>query len=102
MPFRVNMKVLHVNGEILLSAADSNLIGKDLRENGLHINVKQDFYGNISVSRRTLEEAMEICTIGNFVGEYTVGIGVEMGLIDPENTIRISGVPHAQYARMRF
>jgi hypothetical protein len=96
------MKMIHVNGEVLLSAADTDLIGKELRENGLHINVKREFYGEASVSRKTLEEAMKICTIGNFVGEYTVGIGIEMGLIDPENIIKISDVPHAQYAKMRF
>ncbi len=102
MESKVNMKVVHVNGEILLSASDSDLIGKDLRENGLHINVKREFYGDVKVSRKTLEEAMEICTIGNFVGEYTIKIGIEKGLIDPSNIIRIQGVPHAQYAKLRF
>lgn len=94
------MKMLHVKDEIVLSAADHSLMGRTVSENGMHITVNENFYGESTVTLKFLDEAMAICTIGNFVGEKTVGRAVKNGLVDPENIIMISGVPHAQFARM--
>ena len=101
MPDPINMKLIHINQEIVLSAADHDLIGKVVAENGLHINITEDFYGDNTVRIGMLDEAIEICTIGNFVGEKSVGRAVKMGVVDPDNIITIAGVPHAQFARMR-
>lgn len=96
----IRAKVTKVRDEVVLSAADEMIIGRELREGILHLSVNPDFYGEISVSKEFLKETMAMCTIGNFVGEETIAIGVDMGLIDPDNIILIDGIPHAQFARM--
>ena len=101
LPDPINMKIVHISEEIVLSAADHDLMGRIIAENGLHINITEDFYGNSTVKIGILDEAIEMCTIGNFVGEKSVGRAVKMGAVDPDNIITIAGVPHAQFARMR-
>ncbi len=49
----INMKIVNINGEVVLAAADSELINRDLREGKLHLKVKQDFYGDMRVSEDT-------------------------------------------------
>ncbi len=94
------MKILNINGEVLLAAADSELINRNLREGKLHLEVKQEFYGEMKVSEETLVSSLSICTIANLVGERAVNAAIEANYIDRENVIRINGVPHAQLAKI--
>ncbi|WMT51191.1 MAG: DUF424 family protein [Ferroplasma sp.] len=94
------MKILNINGEVLLAAADSELINRNLREGKLHLEVKQDFYGEMKVSEETLISSLRICTIANLVGERVVNAAIEANYIDRENVIRIEGIPHAQLAKI--
>ncbi len=94
------MKMTHTQGEILLAAADSDLIDRDLREGKLHLRVIPQFYGETRVSEETFLSSMAICTIANLVGRHVVRIAIENEYIDPDNVIYIDGVPHAQFAKM--
>lgn len=96
----INMKMIHTQGEILLAAADSDLIDRDLREGVLHLKVYENFYGDTKVSEETFVSSLSLCTIANLVGKRVVDIAIREDLIDPENVIFIEGIPHAQFARM--
>jgi Uncharacterized conserved protein, COG2412 len=96
----INMKMTHTQGEILLAAADSELIDQDLREGKLHLKIIPQFYGETRVSEETFLSSMAICTIANLVGKRVVRIAIENEFIDPENVIYIDGVPHAQFAKL--
>lgn len=93
-------KLTQIRHEILLSAADEDLIGENLREGILHIDVKESFYGATRVTEKFLMESMAMCTIGNFVGKNTVALAIKCKLVEKGNIIIISGVPHAQFAKM--
>ncbi|MEM0139256.1 MAG: DUF424 family protein [Ferroplasma sp.] len=97
---RINMKILNVRGEIMLAAADSNIIDKEFREGKLHIKVSTEFYGNIAVSDEVFISSLNLCTIANLVGEHVVNTAIDANYIDKDNVIRIDGVPHAQMAKM--
>jgi hypothetical protein len=94
------MKILNINGEVLLAAADSELMNRDLREGKLHLNVKPEFYGEMKVSEQTFISSLGICTIANLVGERVVNAAIDANYIDKENIIKIDGVPHAQLAKI--
>ncbi|AAT43803.1 DUF424 domain-containing protein [Picrophilus oshimae] len=96
----ITMKVTNINGEILLAAADSELVGREFRSGRLHINVKPEFYGEMKVSDETFLSTMNICTIANLVGRHVIDLAIKANFIDPENVINIGDVPHAQMARM--
>ncbi len=94
------MKIVHTQGEIVLAAADSDLINQDLREGRLHLNISPAFYGDTSVSDTTFLSSMGLCTIANLVGKHVVDLAVRNDFIDRENIIYINSVPHAQFAKI--
>ncbi|EQB71238.1 MAG: hypothetical protein AMDU1_APLC00031G0009 [Thermoplasmatales archaeon A-plasma] len=96
----INMKMISAQGEVLLAAADSDLIDRDLREGKLHLKVIPQFYGETRVSEETFLSSMAMCTIANLVGKKVVNLAIHNEFIDPENVIYIDGVPHAQFAKL--
>jgi len=94
MPIR--MKVYTRGREILVAAADADLIGKTFREGKFRIEVGQ-FYDGEAVSARVFLERMESATIGNFVGRETVEAAKSGGYVSDGGILWIDGVPHAQY-----
>ncbi len=100
MSEKITMKLVHTQGEIVLAAADSDLIEQDLREGKLHLNISSAFYGDTSVSDTTFLSSMGLCTIANLVGKHVVDLAIRNDFIDRENIIYISNVPHAQFARI--
>ncbi|MFG1449290.1 MAG: DUF424 family protein [Thermoplasmataceae archaeon] len=94
------MKLTHVQGEVLLAAADSDLINREFSSGKLKIKVLPEFYGETSVNDVTFLSSLGICTIANLVGKHAIDLAVEEGLVDRENILMIGDVPHAQFARM--
>lgn len=94
------MKIVHTQGEIVLAAADTELISTDLREGKLHLNISPAFYGDTSVSDTTFLSSMNLCTIANLVGKHVVDLAIRNDFIDRENIIYINNVPHAQFAKI--
>ncbi len=97
---RIVMKVISISNEIILAAADKEILGKNLREGNLHLEVKEDFYGSGAVSKTLFLETMSICTIANLVGNYTVKTAIEAKFIELDNVIEIENIKHCQYAKM--
>ena len=81
---------------ILLASCDLELLGKSFEENGLHLNVKEDFYGGENVTIDKFEEKLKAAYIANLVGKKTVNKAIELGLISKSAVITIQGIPHAQ------
>lgn len=97
----ISMNLMNTQGETILAAADSRLLGKELREGVLHLRIVKEFYGEVMVSRDTFVTSLRMCTIANLVGERVVKIAMMEGFVDEENIIYIEGVPHAQFAVMQ-
>lgn len=94
------MKIQHIQGEILLAAADAELVNKDIREGKLHLKIAPEFYGETSVSDETFLSSMGLCTIANLVGRHVVDLAIRSEFVDRENIIFIDRVPHAQFAKL--
>ncbi|MEM0158201.1 MAG: DUF424 family protein [Thermoplasmataceae archaeon] len=100
MNAKICMKLRHAQGEVLLAAADSDLLNQEIRSGKLHLKVSPDFYGDVPVDDGLFLDSLAMCTIANLVGEYVVRLAIEKDFIDPENVLYIGKVPHAQFARM--
>lgn len=96
----VNLKIYKQGRELMVAAADRDIVGKKFREGKLHIDVKPSFYGTEEADAETLVRHLRACTIANLVGENAVSIAVEHGFVNPGNIITIDGVPHAQIAAL--
>lgn len=95
---KICIKVYKVGVETLVAACDAELIGKTLKEGEIEFCISKEFYEDVIGDEELLKRHLSQATIGNLVGERTVKCGIEMGLIDRENVIKICGIPHAQFA----
>jgi len=94
------MKITEAQNEILLAAADSNIIDREFRSGKLHIKIASGFYGEAKVSDETFISSLSLCTIANLVGKHVVKIALDSDFIDPENVIYIGQIPYAQLAKI--
>ena len=93
-------KVYASRGETLLAACDSDLVGKEIRDGDLRLQVLPGFYGTESAPREQIVAQLRRCTVANLVGEGVVGLAIELGYVEPSRVLWIGGVPHAQVARV--
>lgn len=87
--------------EIIIALCDKELVGKVLKEGDIELWVNPRFYKGEEISESMAMGVIGSATIANMVGEKAVGVGIKAGLVDKNNVITISGVPHAQMVRMR-
>lgn len=93
------MRVYHRRGETLVAACDEDLVGRTFREGKLRLEVSE-FYAGDLVSPEQLLRHLQLATIGNLVGEETVGAARQAGYVEEPGILRIDGVPHAQFVTM--
>lgn len=94
------LKVHRDGKETLIAAADADIVGQTFRGNGLKITVHEAFYSDLEVDERRLVDELRGCTVANLVGEGVVEVAIRHGFVDPDNVLRIGGVPHAQLATL--
>jgi len=68
-----------------------------LKEGEIEFKVSKEFYGDIVGDEELLKKHLLQATIANLVGHKAVKCGIEIGIIDKENVIKIAGIPHAQF-----
>ena len=91
------VRIYEEQGELLIAAADAELLGQVFREpeRGLRLEVS-DFYRGLETGVDGLRQRLGTGTILNLVGERTISVAREMGLVGDEGVMEIGGVPHAQ------
>ena len=87
--------------DVLVAAADEELIGRTLPFGKAEVAISAGFYGNETVSESDLTDMLRSCTVANLMGTRTVGLARRLGLVMDGNVLDLAGVPHAQMARMR-
>jgi len=93
----ISMKIYKVGNDVLIAACDAELLGKTLRNDDIEFRVSEKFYKDIIGDEELLKKNLSLATIGNLLGEKCVKCAIEMGLVEPENVIRIDEIPHAQF-----
>jgi hypothetical protein len=96
----ISMKLHEREGELLVAACDSEILGKTFRGGGLRIEVSRSFYGGEEGDEEMLVARLGMATIANLIGKNTVDIAAKHGFVDMACVLTIGGVPHAQIARM--
>ena len=84
----------------LVAACDAELLGTSHREGKFRLDVTPGFYDGLRVEDADLGAYLRSATVANLVGPNAVGAAVRLGLVDPENVLRVAGVPHAQFLVM--
>ena len=85
---------------LLVAAADETVVGELFEEDGVRVDVDEEFYGTSTVPRDEVVESLRKAAIANLVGETAVEAGVEAEVVDEENVLCVEEVPHAQMVRL--
>jgi hypothetical protein len=96
----ITLRMHRCGRELLLAAADKDLLGEVFREGGIKIEVCKEFYEGEDADEATLLNRLSMCSVANLVGEETINIAIREGYVNDECVLRIAGVPHAQLAKM--
>lgn len=96
----VFLRTFKTGTETLVAGCDVEVAGRTFQENDLCLEVKEDFYCGDCVTLDASGALLLKATILNLVGEKIVGKAVELGLVDPENVLRIGETVHAQMVRL--
>ncbi len=92
------VKIYRTPQDVLLAAADEDIIGKEFRQGKFKIKVSEHFYKDMLVTEEQYIELFSTCSVANIVGKNAVSKAIEKGYISSSNVLIIDGVPHAQFS----
>ncbi|MBD3309784.1 DUF424 family protein [Candidatus Woesearchaeota archaeon] len=96
---KIQMKVkIHKDekGRTVIAVCDSNLLGKRIEEGNRQLDLTSDFYKGQEKTKEETGDLMRNAYIINIIGEESVKLAIDEGLIDKKHVIRIAGIPHAE------
>ena len=77
----------------MLNICDAELLGKDISESDLKLNISKNYYYEKFVGKKEAEDLLKNSSIINMVGKETISLSLSLG-IGSENGIKnIDGVP---------
>jgi len=92
------VNIIHTYRDVI-AIADKELLGKVFEEGDKQLNVKESFYKGEIMSPEETEKVMEIWksedATFNLVGEKTIQLAIEKGLIHEESVKTIQGIPYS-------
>ena len=90
----------HVSdGKLILAVCDSELKGKVFEEGDLRLDLSCDFYDGEEMSKEEVKILFKEAFIVNLVGQESVELGLDQGIIKINNVINVQKIPHAQMCR---
>ena len=88
-----SVKVTDFQKNIMLNICDAELLGKNIVQDKLTMNISKNYYGEKIVDKTEASTLLKNSSIINMVGENTVSLSIGLG-IGSENGIKtISGIP---------
>ena len=77
----------------MLNICDADLVGKDIQENELKINISKSYYGEKLVDRTEAQNLLQNSSIINMVGKETVSLSISLGIGSENGVKKIDGIP---------
>ncbi len=88
-----SVKVSNYQKNSMLNICDVELLGKNISQDELKMNISESYYGEKLVDRDQANPLLQYSSIINMVGKNTISLSIELG-IGSENAIKtISDVP---------
>ena len=97
----VTVKIHKRDGSIIAAVCDSELVGKKFEEGNLQLDLTGDFYKGEEKNEQEAGDIIRNAGHVNLVGEKSVKLGIQEGIIDEQNVKTVQGIPHAQAAVAR-
>jgi hypothetical protein len=84
----------------VVAVCDRELLNTTLRHGKLTITITDSFYGNTPATEDDIKDALKNAGNINLIGERSVNLAIEMGLLTKSGCMMIGKVPHAQIYRL--
>jgi len=88
-----SVKVTEYQKNKMLNICDSELLGKDIIQDELTMNISRNYYGGKIVNIDEAKNLLKTSSIINMVGNDTVSLAIELGIGSENGVKTISGVP---------
>ena len=92
----IYVNVYRNQNEILVAACDEEILGKSFSEGDVNLKVSKGFYRGDLVPIKELSKLLSSATIANLTGNRVVEEAINLGFVEREHVIEVSGVKHAQ------
>ena len=89
---------------LLVSVCDAECVGETFADGDVSLSVTEEFYGGDDADEAdddAVVDSLTRATVANIVGERSVGVAIDAGLVDEECVLHIDGTLHAQLLWMR-
>jgi len=80
----------------VVAVCDRELINTTISGGTMTVTVTDAFYGKSPATEEEIREALRNAGNINLMGERTIGLAIEMGLITRDHCIMIGKIPHVQ------
>jgi hypothetical protein len=91
-----NVKIHSTPNGKLMALCDSELVGRVFEEGEKQLNLNCNFYKGSEESEERIKKLLRACYVVNAVGEKSVKILIEEGLVEKKSVKKIGGVEYAQ------
>ena len=77
----------------MVNMSDAELIGKDVIDGELKINISENYYGKQIVEKDEAISLLKSASIMNLVGKETISLAIEVGIGSKDGVKIISDIP---------
>lgn len=88
-----SVKVSDYQKNMMLNICDSDLLGKNIIQDELTMNISKSYYGEKIVTKEEAEDLLQKSSIINMVGKNTISLSIELGIGSENGVKKISDVP---------
>ena len=84
---------------LLVSVCDPDCLGETYVEGEIELDVTEEFYGGEEAADAGADAVVDSLTrasVANLVGERSVSVAVDAGIVDEERVLVVDGTLHAQ------
>ncbi|GAB7013890.1 DUF424 domain-containing protein [Halolamina salina] len=84
---------------LLVSVCDPDLVGETFEDGEISLTVEASFYAGedaVEADADAVIDGLRRASVANLVGEESVGVAVEAGIIDEATVLEIGDTRHAQ------
>ena len=91
MQFSVRISDYQKN--IMVNMSDAELIGRNIIDGELKINISENYYGKQIVEKDEAISILKSASIMNLVGKETISLAIELGIGSKDGVKIISDIP---------
>ena len=88
-----SVRISDYQKNIMVNMSDVKLIGKDVIDGELKINISENYYGKQIVDREEAISLLKSASIMNLVGKETISLAIEDGIGSKDGVKIISDIP---------